>query len=286
LRQPTQYEEFSAAPLIASTQQDRAPSIAPGSDQVAFVSTRSGSPEVWLAQADGSTPNRLTSLDNLSVETVRWSPTGTRLCFVGRHQGQSDLYVVPASGGAPTRLTNSPSEYLVPRWSSEGRWIYFSSNRSEEWEAWRTLAAPDSHRVQQVTSGGAVAAQDSRTDSTLYYVRPDTLGIWTVSLDTARFPLHTKSDSTTLPINVIRRFDPRDRQHWWVGKNGIHFIYRQPTEATLAYFDFSSNRVLPLYQFSHWTLVQDFATDPGGEWFAYTHVDRRNSDVMLLKNFR
>lgn len=286
LRQPNQYEEFSATPLIASTQQDRAPSIAPKGDQIAFVSTRSGSPEVWLAPADGSTPNQLTSLNDLSVETVRWSPTGTRLCFVGRQDGQSDLYVVPASGGAPTRLTRSPSEDLVPRWSREGRWVYFSSNRSEDWEAWRTLAAPDSHRVQQVTSGGAVAAQESRTDSTLYYVRPDTLGIWSVSLDPARFPLHTRSDSTTLPINVIRQFDPRDRHHWWVGENGIHFMYRRSTEATLAYFDFSSNRVLPLYQFLHWTLVQDVATGPGGEWFAYTHVDRRNSDVMLLENFR
>jgi hypothetical protein len=137
-----------------------------------------------------------------------------------------------------------------------------------------------------VTSGGAVAAQDSRTDSTLYYVRPDTVGIWTVSLDPARFPLHTKSDSTTLPINVIRQFDPRDRHHWWVGENGIHFMYRQSTQATLAYFDFSSGRVLPLYQFPHWTVVQNVTTGPGGEWFAYTHVDRRDSDVMLLENFR
>jgi Tol biopolymer transport system component/DNA-binding winged helix-turn-helix (wHTH) protein len=286
LRQPTQYEEFSAAPLIASTQQDRAPSIAPEGDHVAFVSTRSGSSEVWLAQADGSAPSQLTSLDELSVETARWSPTGTRLCFVGRQHGQSDLYVIPASGGSPTRLTRSSSEDLVPRWSSEGRWVYFSSNRSEEWEAWRTLASPDSHRVQQVTSGGAVSAQDSRTDSTLYYVRPDTLGIWTVSLDPDRFPLHVRSDSATLPVNVVRQFDPRDRRHWWVGESGIHFMYRRSTEATLAYFDFSSSRVLPLYQFPHRTLVQDIATGPGGEWFAYTHVDRQNSDVMLLENFR
>lgn len=286
LRQPNQYEQFSASPLVTSTQQDRSPSIAPEGDQIAFVSTRSGRPEVWLAQADGSSPNQLTSFDDLSVETVRWSPGGTRLCFVGRQNGQSDLYVMPASGGAPTRLTRLPSEDLVPRWSREGRWIYFSSNRSKKWEAWRTLASPDSHRVQQVTSGGAVAAQDSRTDSTLYYVRPDTLGIWTVSLDPTRFPLPTKSDSTTLPINVIRQFDPRDRNHWWVGENGIHFMYRQSTDATLAYFDFSSNRVLPLYQFPRWSLVQNVATGPGGEWFAYTHVDRRESDVMLVENFR
>jgi hypothetical protein len=63
-------------------------------------------------------------------------------------------------------------------------------------------------------------------------------------------------------------------------------MYRRSTEATLAYFDFSSSRVLPLYQFPHRTLVQDIATGPGGEWFAYTHVDRQNSDVMLLENFR
>jgi dipeptidyl aminopeptidase/acylaminoacyl peptidase len=205
---------------------------------------------------------------------------------VARRNGQSDLYLLPVAGGAPSRLTNTSSEDLVPRWSRDGRWIYFSSNRTGQWEAWRTRAAADSQRVQQVTTGGAVAAQESRTDSTLYYVRPDTVGIWRIPLTPSQFPLETKPTSQTLPISVIFQFDPAERRSWWVGETGIHFVHRQANRAVLSYFESASQRILPLYSFPDWRPVQSIAIGPEGEWFAYTHVVRRESDIMLVKNFR
>lgn len=286
LNRPDQYAKLTASPLLSSTQMDAKPSIAPGGRRVAFVSDRSGTHEIWVAQADGSGPTRLTSLGGPTVHAVRWSPAGKRLCFVARQNGQSDLYLIPASGGAPSRLTKRPSEDLVPRWSRDGHWIYFSSNRTGNWEAWRTRASADSPRVRQVTTGGAVALQESRTDSTLYYVRPDTVGIWTIPLDTTRFPLNTEPYSENLPLNIIGQFDPQERRSWWVGETGIHFLHRRANRAVLAYFDFASSRILPLYEFPDWWPVQSIAVGPGGEWFAYTHVLRRESDVMLVEHFR
>jgi hypothetical protein len=131
-----------------------------------------------------------------------------------------------------------------------------------------------------------VAAQESATGSTLYFVRPDTTGIWTASLDTTRFPLETEPSPQNAIINTIVQFDPQDRRSWWVGENGIHFVHRRPNTAVLAYFDFSSRRILPLHGFSDWKPVQDVAVGPGGAWFAYTHVVRRESDIMLAESFR
>lgn len=313
LRQPSQYAEFEATPLLSSTQEDASPSIAPNGKRIAFVSDRSGTPEIWIAQADGTKPNRLTSLGGPTIHAVSWSPDGTSLCFVARRHGQSDLYLLSASGGASSRLTTAHSEDMVPRWSRDGQRIYFTSNRTGHWEVWRTRVAADSHRVQRVTAGGAVAAQESVTDSTLYLVRPDTTGIWTAPLDSTRFPLpigtrdtlSTQTDTTGAsdgpterearlgsedrerPLRqVIDDFNPRERGNWWVGENGIHFIHRQSNRAVLAYYDFASNRILPLYEFPDWRPVQSLAVGPGGEWFAYTHVVRRESDVMLVEQFQ
>lgn len=285
LSQPSQYEEFAADPLLSSTREDANPSIAPGGNQIAFVSDRSGTHEVWIAEADGSAPTQLTSLGGPMVHAIRWSPEGERLCFVTRRDGQSDLHLISASGGAPSRLTKASSEDLVPRWSRDGRWVYFSSTRTGHWEAWRTRASADTHRVQQVTTGGAVAAQESRTDSTLYYVRPDTVGIWRVPLDTSRFPLQTKLSSQNLPISTILQFDPQQRRSWWVGETGIHFVHRQSSRAMLSYFEFASRRILPLYSFPDWRPAQSIAIGPDGEWFAYTRVVRRESDIMLVEDF-
>ncbi|MFB6231036.1 MAG: DPP IV N-terminal domain-containing protein [Salinibacter sp.] len=278
--------EFTAESLLSSTQDDTNPSIAPGGNRIAFVSTRSGTSEIWVASSDGSNPAPLTSLDGPEIRSIAWSPTGARLCFVAREDGKSDLYMVSASDGSSSRLTQTDSEDLIPRWSQDGRWIYFISNRTGQWEAWRVRTSPKARSVQQVTTGGAVAAQESATGSTLYFVRPDTTGIWTASLDTTRFPLETEPSPQNAIINTIVQFDPQDRRSWWVGESGIHFVHRRPNAAVLAYFDFSSRRILPLHGFSDWKAVQDVAVGPGGAWFAYTHVVRRESDIMLAESFR
>jgi len=284
LRRPDQYAEFSADPLLSSTQADTDPSVSPDGDRVAFISERSGTPEVWLAQADGSEPDRLTSLGGPTIHSVTWAPDGEHLCLVTRRHGHADLYVVPTTGGAPSRLTRSDADDLYPRWSPNGRWIYFASPRTGTWEAWRTRAAPDTQRTQQVTTGGAVAAQVSPTDSTLYVVRPDTVGIWEMPLDTTKFPLPTGPQG--LPLRTITEFSPQERENWWVGEDGIHFVHRYANEAILAYYDFASHRILPLHTFPEWRSVQDIATGPDGRWFAYTHTVRRESDVMLIEDIR
>lgn len=285
LGRPSRVAEFTAEPLLSSTQDDTNPSIAPGGDRMVFVSTRSGTPEIWVAQSDGSNPTPLTSLNGPEIHSIAWSPTGSRLCFVARQNGKSNLYVGSVSDGSSSRLTQTDSEDLIPRWSQDGRWIYFASNRTGQWEAWRVRSSPEPRSVQRVTTGGAVAAQESATSSTLYFVRPDTVGIWTVPLDTTRFPLQTEPSSQSAIINTIVQFDPQDRRSWWVGENGIHFVHRRPNAAVLAYFDFSSRRILPLHGFSDWRSVQDVAVGPGGTWFAYTHVVRRESDIMLVEDF-
>ena len=53
------------------------------------------------------------------------SPDGGRLCFT--YQG--NLWVVPAAGGPATRLTANDSYDSNPRWSPDGKWIAFNSDR-------------------------------------------------------------------------------------------------------------------------------------------------------------
>ncbi|HEU4753518.1 MAG TPA: hypothetical protein VFU47_10465, partial [Armatimonadota bacterium] len=53
------------------------------------------------------------------------SPDGSRLCFT--YQG--NLWVVPVSGGPATRLTANDCYDSNPRWSPDGAWIAFNSDR-------------------------------------------------------------------------------------------------------------------------------------------------------------
>lgn len=49
-----------------------------------------------------------------------------------------DLYVAPA-GGVERRLTDHPAPDALPRWSRDG-WIYFTSERSGNWQIYRVRA--------------------------------------------------------------------------------------------------------------------------------------------------
>lgn len=323
LSRGSRYEAFQTSRVVSSTQEDTSPSISPDGSRLAFISDRSGTPEVWVAQMDGSAPTQITSLNGPDIRSVTWSSDGTRLSFVARRNGRSNLFSVPASGGPLSQLTDTPAEVLAPQWGRDDRWVYFASNQTGPWEIWRT--SPKTSQTQQVTTGGAVAAQESPTGSVLYVVRSDTMGIWTAPLDTARFPLRThpepgstrtkdsllaytstsSNSASSSPAGVdapweffeqnrtrespfdqvVAQFDPQDRLNWGVGSEGIYFLrHRRFRTTVLTFHDFTSGQRVPLYTFPDWHDDRHIAAGPGGNAFAYTQVARRESDVMLLEN--
>src|SRR5437588_8693441 len=53
------------------------------------------------------------------------SPDGKTICF----SYLGDLWTVDSNGGTATRLTVHEAHDGYPRWSPDGRWIAFASNR-------------------------------------------------------------------------------------------------------------------------------------------------------------
>ncbi|HEY0554402.1 MAG TPA: S9 family peptidase [Thermoanaerobaculia bacterium] len=85
------------------------------------------------------------------------SPKGDRIAFVVRatdleaNRGRTDLWLVNADGGGLTRLTDDPASDDTPRWSPDGKSLYFLSSRSKSSQVWkldmsggadRTVGAP------------------------------------------------------------------------------------------------------------------------------------------------
>src|SRR5262249_53177275 len=68
----------STAPAkwIVSTRDDWQPEYSPSGEKIAFMSTRSGSREIWMCDADGTHPVQLTDFRGPPTGTPRWSPDG------------------------------------------------------------------------------------------------------------------------------------------------------------------------------------------------------------------
>lgn len=71
---------------------------------------------------------------------VQVSPDGSQCAFVlvhmDRHENvqKTSIWIVPSDGSqAARRLTSGPNLDGTPRWSPDGRWLAFLSNRETEW---------------------------------------------------------------------------------------------------------------------------------------------------------
>jgi dipeptidyl aminopeptidase/acylaminoacyl peptidase len=72
--------------LIGGESSELTPTYAPDGKRLAFISTRAGAPQVFVAAADGSSPTQITKLA-MGVQTpLVFSPDGLRVAFV------SDVY--------------------------------------------------------------------------------------------------------------------------------------------------------------------------------------------------
>lgn len=109
----------------------------PEQTRIAFISNRDGSREIYVMDADGANPTRVTN-NALSEFSVSFSPDGSALAFdapFGNNNG-SDLYRLDVAGTGPTRaLTDNASQGALqydryPVFSAGGKKIVFAAHGS------------------------------------------------------------------------------------------------------------------------------------------------------------
>ncbi|HEX8474972.1 MAG TPA: Calx-beta domain-containing protein [Pyrinomonadaceae bacterium] len=89
----------------------------PDGTRLSYTSNRDGNPEIYVVNAAGGNPARLT--DNPAQDTLPvWSPDGARIAFTSTRDGNREIYVMNADGSNQTRLTNHPADDYDPDWQS------------------------------------------------------------------------------------------------------------------------------------------------------------------------
>jgi Tol biopolymer transport system component len=259
----------TSRPLLASTTGEGNPQFSPDGTRIAFYSRRSGNPEIWVCNADGSNPVQLTSLGVLT-ETPRWSPDGKMIAFDSRPAGHSEILILPSGGGEPRPLTGPENESTLSSWSRDGRWIYFTSNRSGLWQIWKIPSAGG--KAIQVTENGGSVAFESADGKDLVYAKDNESGFW-------MRPVRGGPESRILNVPVFLGY-------WALGIRGIYFVDQTGAQAVVKYYDFAEHKISSINPLAH-------PVPPGETGLAVSPDERRilvmevvtNKDIMLLENF-
>ncbi len=161
--------EHPSEAVVASASWDWEPDLSPEGDRLVWTSQRGGDAgEIWLSRADGRDQVQLTHGPGLRQSSPRWSPDGRRVAFDSFSESDGwDVWTVDADGGPPHRVTSSPGRDNLPSWSHDGRYLYFTSDRTGTPTVWRIPAAGGSE--EQLTHKGGGRSAEAPDGRTLYF---------------------------------------------------------------------------------------------------------------------
>ena len=105
-------------------------SVSPDGSRIAMILSKTGSPNVWVCNADGTGLKQLTT--GIEDSSPTWSPDGSWICFATKHNERRRLAKVPAGGGTVQYLsTTGAANPTEPDWSPDGKWIAFTSQMGD-----------------------------------------------------------------------------------------------------------------------------------------------------------
>lgn len=108
---------------------DYHPDWSPDGSLIVFTSYRNSMNVIYKMNADGSSPEALTSSGD-NYQPV-WSPDGNHIAFVSERDGNAEIYIMNADGSNQINISRNEVDDLSPAWSPDGKYIAFSSDLDE-----------------------------------------------------------------------------------------------------------------------------------------------------------
>jgi Tol biopolymer transport system component len=263
----------AAVARVLSSSYDYGPSFSPDGTRLAFTSSRGGTQEEWLADADGGNPRQLTHLGAHVAGPPRWSPDGKRIVFHARVPDAAQIYVIDADDGLPRRITNGDRSFFMPTWSTDGRFVFVNSLWDGKNQAFRVrLADGDTEELFEGTS--PVSTPDGKR---ILYSKSEHPGIFARALegDPSRNPEERLVDDFVVPIGGMLPFP-----------NGIYYtgVTRLGDPRAFRFFDYSTHRAKDIAP-APTSITIGLAVSPDQRELLYPAINDGSGDDLLLLEF-
>lgn len=256
---------------FASTRQDRMGRISPRGDRIAFVSDRTGTDELWIADADGTNASQLTHLST-PLNDVAWSPEGKSLA-VSATSGKVVLVEIESTGSRiifqGSAFTDETASSIA--FSSDGRFLYVLSEPGTglQYSLLKVpIAGGDSIGIMD---GLITAFAESPDGQTLFYSRAesasrrDTLAIW-------KRPVQGGAEQLVTPTSGI----------WGVSSQGLYLV---TNHSTLDLYSFSGKGIRTIARLGEFGVSPPLSISPDGRWALLGYERHHSVEIDMVRDF-
>jgi Tol biopolymer transport system component len=178
----------------------------------------------------------------------------------------------------PRRVTDPSGEDIIPRWSRNGRWIYFSSDRDGTPRIWRVPALGGA--AERVTTQRGFECLEDPTRPILYFTLGEDekeRGIWRHNLETAK------------ETSVMALADAGVERYWTIAGRGLYFknfrgrLPRDRTGSPVYRFDLETETVVQVGGIPGLVVSgpSGLAVSPDETTILFVQRDYYNTDIVM-----
>ena len=107
------------------------PSICRKTKEIALVLSKTGNPEIYVADFQGKILGRISYYKGVD-SSPSFSPDGENISFVSDRQGRPQIYVMTKKGFGVKRISYGYNYCTCPAWSPDGRFIAYTFLKAEK----------------------------------------------------------------------------------------------------------------------------------------------------------
>jgi eukaryotic-like serine/threonine-protein kinase len=260
--------------VVGSSGEEMEPRLSPDGRRLVFASARSGAtPDIWVAEANGSNPQQLTHGPGREQGSPSWSPDGRRIAFDAfTDDNHWHIWIIDADGGTPRRLTTQGGNEVVPTWSHDGRWIYFSNDQPTGRDIWRVPASGGTPERLTHGASGPFACESADGKSLLFQTKD------------ADSPLMAMPLTGGEPWQLVACVKD---SAFGAGPQGVHYVPCDPSSDPVHVLDLETGRDRRLGTLENLTRRPlGLTVSSDGRTIIYPRRTTQNADLMLIENFR
>jgi Tol biopolymer transport system component/DNA-binding winged helix-turn-helix (wHTH) protein len=258
----------TATPFIRSTFDEYDPAFLASGRRIAFVSERSGTPELWSSGAGGEGAAPLTTIGGAEIGRPAWSRDGRRIAFFARRDGYAATHVAAVDRRTTTAVRGARGVHHVPLgWAAATDELFVLSGSDGAWLIDRIdLGSSRSSRL----SPAPVRAADMDADGgSIFAIDADGTQAMRLFLD-GRPP-----ERTPLPAGLRGATDLR------VAAGTLFFM--TPVPGGVAVSRWMLSRDAPVTPLGDIPANGPVAISPDGAWILFGWDRESSNDIVMIE---